>query len=323
MIKEKVGISCCMITKNEGANITQALNSVRNVCRQTVIVDTGSTDDTPRLAQKSGAEVHFFAWTGSFSDARNASLSFARCEWILILDADEEIDEESLRHELNLLEDNNAGGININIVNPLRNGETIRHNYTRLFRNVRGIKFEGIIHEQVRDSIEELGLEVLESDIKILHHGYEKPHPEKLTRNKIMLEKELKNNPGDTWLSYHLAMNKFNEGNMSEARRLFVEIHDSEELTPKQRENCRVRAAQAMLSFDEYQNVKDILDFSSDDLDLEGLRKFVLAAAFLMEKDIAAASELYNSYETGRSELVDRAALEDAKQLIARIRGYA
>ncbi len=65
--------------------------SVKPLVDEMIVVDTGSTDRTKKIARAFGAKVYDFAWTDSFSDARNFSLSKASGEWILVLDADEVI----------------------------------------------------------------------------------------------------------------------------------------------------------------------------------------------------------------------------------------
>ncbi|MEW6003159.1 MAG: glycosyltransferase, partial [Nitrospirota bacterium] len=97
---QSVSISLCMIVKNEEQNIARALSSVKPVVDEMIVVDTGSTDRTKDIAKAFGAKVYDFAWTDSFSDARNFSLSKASGKWILVLDADEVIsafDHEKLR----------------------------------------------------------------------------------------------------------------------------------------------------------------------------------------------------------------------------------
>ena len=53
-------ISLCMIVKDEAANLPRCLSSVKDLVDEIVVVDTGSSDDTPMIAQKAGAKVHFF-----------------------------------------------------------------------------------------------------------------------------------------------------------------------------------------------------------------------------------------------------------------------
>lgn len=84
-------VSLCMIVKNEEENISRALTSVKDLVDEMIVVDTGSTDRTKEIAGSLGAKVYDFAWTDSFADARNFSLSKAGGNWILILDADEVI----------------------------------------------------------------------------------------------------------------------------------------------------------------------------------------------------------------------------------------
>jgi len=93
-------LSLCMIVKNEEQNIRRALESIKPVVDEMIVVDTGSTDRTKKIAEEMGAKVYDFAWTDSFADARNFAISKATSDWILILDADEVIsplDHEELR----------------------------------------------------------------------------------------------------------------------------------------------------------------------------------------------------------------------------------
>jgi glycosyltransferase involved in cell wall biosynthesis len=84
-----MGISLCMIVKNEEDWIESALGSVRSVVDEVIITDTGSTDHTlQRAAQFSSKALHC-KWTDSFADARNFTLAEARHPWIVVLDADE------------------------------------------------------------------------------------------------------------------------------------------------------------------------------------------------------------------------------------------
>jgi glycosyltransferase involved in cell wall biosynthesis len=99
-VSQRASISLCMIAKDEEDNIERALMSVKPIVDEMIVVDTGSTDRTKDIAQGLGAKVYDFAWTDSFADARNFSISKATGDWILILDADEVIspdDHEALR----------------------------------------------------------------------------------------------------------------------------------------------------------------------------------------------------------------------------------
>jgi len=84
-------LSLSMIVKNEEPFLAHCLDSVRGLVDEMVILDTGSTDGTLEIARAAGARVFQSPWRDDFSAARNASLEKATGDWILILDADEEL----------------------------------------------------------------------------------------------------------------------------------------------------------------------------------------------------------------------------------------
>ena len=90
-------LSCCIIAKNEAHRIPHLLRNISAISDQIVVVDTGSTDNTTKVAEEMGAEVTLFPWTDSFSDARNKSLECASHPWIFYIDADDYLPESSLR----------------------------------------------------------------------------------------------------------------------------------------------------------------------------------------------------------------------------------
>ena len=91
-------LSACLITFNEEDNLPRVLNSVQDVADEIVIVDRGSKDRTTEIAREHGAKVVTRAWT-NFAEQKNAAAAAASHDWILSLDADEELSPE-LRHAL-------------------------------------------------------------------------------------------------------------------------------------------------------------------------------------------------------------------------------
>lgn len=85
-------ISLCMIVKNEEENLGRCLDSVKDIVDEIIIVDTGSKDNTVKVAKQFGANVLFYQWNDDFAAARNFSISMAKHDWIFILDADEELE---------------------------------------------------------------------------------------------------------------------------------------------------------------------------------------------------------------------------------------
>ena len=92
-----ITVSVCMIVKNEEHCLERCLKSLVPVADEIIVVDTGSDDGTKDIAKKFTDKIYDFAWTGSFSDARNYSFSLAGCDYIYCADADEELDEENIK----------------------------------------------------------------------------------------------------------------------------------------------------------------------------------------------------------------------------------
>ncbi len=93
-------LSVAIITHNEAANLPRTLASLL-WATQIVVVDARSTDGTVALARAAGAEVYERAWTG-FAAQKNFAIAQCTGDWVLSLDADEEVSAE-LAEEIKLL----------------------------------------------------------------------------------------------------------------------------------------------------------------------------------------------------------------------------
>ena len=87
-------LSLSMIVRNEEARIAACLASVQDLADEMVVVDTGSSDATVSLARAAGARVEQIDWPGDFAPARNSALTFLNGDWVLVLDADEQLRPE-------------------------------------------------------------------------------------------------------------------------------------------------------------------------------------------------------------------------------------
>lgn len=88
-------LSLVMIVKNESRHLANCLASVRDLCDEIVILDSGSTDDTPDIARRFNARWHVNTdWQG-FGKQRQLAQSYADSDYILVLDADEYLDQEA------------------------------------------------------------------------------------------------------------------------------------------------------------------------------------------------------------------------------------
>jgi len=91
-------ISCFIIAKNEEKNISKAVSSALNVADEVIVIDSGSTDDTCKIAESLGAKVIFNTWNG-YLDQKKFGESICKFDWVLNIDADEEL-SENLQEEI-------------------------------------------------------------------------------------------------------------------------------------------------------------------------------------------------------------------------------
>jgi glycosyltransferase involved in cell wall biosynthesis len=85
---ERLPICGVVITRNEGDRIGRCLGSMRGLCTELLVVDSGSDDDTVSVARAMGARVEHQDWLG-FAAQKNHAISRAAQPWLLLLDADE------------------------------------------------------------------------------------------------------------------------------------------------------------------------------------------------------------------------------------------
>jgi len=196
-------ISVCMIVKNEEENLPRLLASIKGLADEVIVVDTGSKDKTVSIAREFGAKVYHFPWCDDFSAARNESLKHATKDFILWLDADDEVKEtEHHKIRVHLRKYPGTGAYLQTCVEG--EGQALQ---LRIFPNHRGIWFEGRIHEQTIRSLEAKGIPAYACNARIIHHGYEDRGAtvEKLRRNRKILEEELKEHPEDFNIPFFLA----------------------------------------------------------------------------------------------------------------------
>jgi glycosyltransferase involved in cell wall biosynthesis len=165
-------LSLCMIVRNEERNLPSCLDSVRGLARELIVVDTGSTDATPQIAARYGAEVVPFDFTiVDFAAARNRALACARGRWILMLDADETLAPTSVPAIERLVALDENAGYFLERHNHSSGSEKSTTDYVvRLFPNRPNYRYRGRVHETVDVSIESGGGRLLKTDISIDHN---------------------------------------------------------------------------------------------------------------------------------------------------------
>ena len=184
-----------MIVRNEEEFLPGCLESIKDAVDEIIVVDTGSTDRTVEIAESFGAKVYRHPWNDNFTEARNYSLSYATCDWILQIDADEALEQEDIPLLRKAIHSDLYNGVLIAIYNHMPNGLS-KFYYKRLFR--RGVsRYEGIIHEQI--IVEGT---IVHAEIRIYHYGY-KLSKEKMeakdNRNKELLLRQIEEDPNNTF----------------------------------------------------------------------------------------------------------------------------
>src|SRR5215813_7646981 len=164
-----------MIVRDAAEFLPACLESVRGIADEVVIADTGSADNTIVLAESLGARVVSIPWTNDFAAARNLALDHVRTDWVLSLDADEQLDSSAADLVPPLLKKPDIAGYQVTIRNyvlslndrlwdrlakPNDSGLAtaksypayVEHENVRLFHRDSKIRFVGRVHESVGPS---------------------------------------------------------------------------------------------------------------------------------------------------------------------------
>ncbi|MBS4001043.1 MAG: glycosyltransferase [Desulfobulbaceae bacterium] len=312
-------LTAAIIAKDNEKTIADTINSLKLFCERIVVVDTGSTDNTPVIATSLGADVYFKLWDDDFSSARNFALAHVFSDWILTIDTDEILSKFDVGEFFEYANDPQIGGINVIIKNMLGDGLQSTHRYTRIFKNKSFIRFEGKIHEQINQSILNSDLQIIESNIEIIHNGYESNDKIKNDRNIKLLQNELNDNPHDDFARYHLAQSLFNAKESEKAEQIFREIRFSTALSRQQSDTVQLRLAQIALDRNNFDEVLNLSTEISDDYDIGGLQLFVKAMAFYFKGDYSQFSSIVKDMRIDLSGLVSKENLETLREISIKI----
>lgn len=147
-------LSVAIIAHNEEANLPRTLESIR-WADEIVVVDSGSTDTTLDIARRSGAQVFEEPWKG-FAAQKNSAIAHCTGDWVLSLDADEEVSPQ-LAQEVSALLANeppfaaySIPRLNHFLGKPLRHGGYWPDPKVRLFRRGTARFAERPVHEMLQ-----------------------------------------------------------------------------------------------------------------------------------------------------------------------------
>lgn len=222
-------LSIVMIVKDEEKNIKRTLSSLKSInnfiSTELIILDTGSKDNTVKIARDFTEHVYFSKWNQNFGDMRNKSIRYAKGEWILILDADEELVDGTELIDFfksNRYKKYKSGYIMLrNLTSNEDMSKYTPSKVLRLFKNDKDFKYINTIHEQplYKEPTYEKSLG------EFNHYGYlfddEELKQKKMKRNEELLLKELNENQTDPYVNYQLGKNYFILGEIIEACKYF------------------------------------------------------------------------------------------------------
>lgn len=237
-----IKLSQCMIVKNEEKNIKKSLTWSKNICFEQIVVDTGSTDNTVKIAEQMGAKVFHFEWINDFAAAKNYAIEQASGDWIAFLDADEYIKEEDAHKIISIIKRTNTYSPK---TRPCIIGCSMFHlddegrvmgmgKQARIFER-RNVRYSGAIHE-IPVCINNKKMFLLEAyeELSIYHTGYSPntyKNVNKLERNIAMIEKVLADEQDNYDYWSYLGDSLLADGQTEKAEKAYKKVIECENST--------------------------------------------------------------------------------------------
>jgi len=240
-------VSLCIMAKNEEANIARAIKSAFPIVDEVVVCDTGSTDKTVEIAKSLGAKVVEFPWdipTQGFAEPRNKAIRACTKPWILRLDADEMVPRDQLMNVWKLAQVEAVDAYLFPIrnyqENPYEKGwdaKWVLSETLRMFINDERVFYTRLIHEDIDDSLVELGktrkVNIVRTPVPLYHFGYLKEKhalAEKHDWYYKLAEKQCELTPKDPRPFFVRAIHLYHNKKYEEALELY---NKTTELDPK------------------------------------------------------------------------------------------
>ncbi len=184
--KNRRRLSIAIIVRNAAEALAETLVSVRNLADEVVVLDTGSTDETPMIAERLGAKLHRRAWNDSFAAARNACLTLVSGDWVLWMDAGERLEKDEGRLVREFVDEHAdlATAYLLRVALPGReacvSGEQIA--CVRLHPNRPGLIFHGRVRESLTRSLFSFGMKLEHLPLTLLRSARDHDQEKKLVK---------------------------------------------------------------------------------------------------------------------------------------------
>ena len=248
--KENITVSASIIVKQDDYEyLPKCLESIKDIVDEIVIVKTdgGEDDGYPCFSKEieNKVERYYYKWDDSFSNARNFALSKCQSDWIIRIDADEVLQSHGKYCLMKLINNDEAEVILFPIINymeqPSSDGKQkwTMSKTARAYKNIKGLKYVGRVHEEINDSIvscaKEREMRIYENfPVPLYHYGYLKD------KNKLyakydyynrLLHMDIQENPKRFEPYFNLAVDYFHQDDLDKAEMYY---RKTLELNPKQ-----------------------------------------------------------------------------------------
>ncbi|WP_240137675.1 tetratricopeptide repeat protein [Streptomyces sp. MUM 178J] len=213
----------CVIAKDEERFLADSLRSMRQICDELILVDTGSHDSTRAIGEQLADQVADFPFSGDFSEARNHALSLVGdADWVFFLDADERLHTgqvEPLREAIETAGPQ-VGGITLLRYNFFPTGGFYTGRELKVFRSRPQIRYERKINESVKPALARDNWGIVHSSALLTHIGHARPRSErdaKAIRYMSLMHEQLADQPDDAVLTGYIGLNLRLFGRFDEA----------------------------------------------------------------------------------------------------------
>lgn len=232
--KENIKLSAAIIVKEGDFNeLPKCLESIKDIVDEIVLVrtDGGEVYGRPLFSQDIEEKIkdYYHKWQDSFSEARNFALSKCTGDWVLRIDADEILKEEAKLPLMKIIKNDEAEVILFPIIN-YQQPEDGKQTYTmsktaRVYKNLKGLMYVGRVHEEISDSITELGKTqaIRINDVfpvPLIHNGYLRDKDAlfaKYDYYNSLLMMDVKDNPKRPEPYFNLGVDFFHQDDLDKA----------------------------------------------------------------------------------------------------------
>lgn len=216
-----ITLSLCLIVKNEEDALARCLFSMKGIADEIIVVDTGSTDDTKRIAGEFTDQIYDFQWCDDFAKARNYSFSKASMDYIMWLDADDIISPQSQQMLLELKQtlppQIDMVMLKYDVAFDEKGNATFTYYRERIFKRCVNYQWVGEIHEVIAPKGN-----IIYQDIAVKHNKQTANEPE---RNLRIFRKMLEDGKAmEPRQQYYYGRELFYNGHLDEAIDQFTQF---------------------------------------------------------------------------------------------------